>query len=64
LNIYRKVTLVIAFLLLVTISFSINSISSALLLYDIRTVGAGGEEPFEVLVTVAGVEGNCGGEVK
>jgi hypothetical protein len=65
LNIYRKVTLVVAFLLVVTISFSINSTSSALLLYDISTVEAGGEEePFEVLVTVADIEGHCEEEVK
>ena len=65
-NIYRKVTLFIAFLLLVTILFSINSTSSAsaLLLYGISTVEAGGEEPFELSVTVTGVEGNCGEELK
>jgi hypothetical protein len=58
--------LIIAFLLVITLLLSISSIPSALLLYDISTLDLGGVrgESFEVLVTVAGVKGNCGQEVK
>jgi hypothetical protein len=57
--------LIIAFLLVVTSLLSISITSSALLPYDISTPdGEGGGESFEVLVTVAGVKGNCGQEVK
>ena len=58
--------LIIAFLLVVTSLLSISSTPSVLLLYDISTPDLGGArgESFEVLVTVAGVKGNCGQEVK
>jgi hypothetical protein len=58
--------LIIVFLLVVTSLLSISSTPSALLLYDISTPDLGGVrgESFEVLVTVAGVKGNCGQEVK
>lgn len=58
--------LIIAFLLVITLLLSISSTPSALLLYDISTPDLGGVrgESFEVLVTVAGVKGNCGQEVK
>jgi hypothetical protein len=56
--------LIIAFLLVVTSLLSISSIPSALLLYDTSPPDDRGGESFEVLVTVAGVKGNCGQEVK
>jgi hypothetical protein len=64
LNTYRKITLIIVFLLVVTSVVSISSTSSALLLSDIITSNGEGGESFEVLVMVAGVRGNCGQEVK
>jgi hypothetical protein len=60
----RKVNLVIVFLLAVTSLLSISSTSSTLLLYDISTEDRREAEPFGVLVTVAGVERNCGEELK
>ena len=64
LNINRKITIVIAFLLTVSITplASISSTASASTGYS--DSASEEEEPFKVLVTVAGVEGNCGEEVE
>jgi hypothetical protein len=64
LNIYRKIILTITFLLAVSAT-ALPSISSKLS----PSIGYSDnaskeEEPFKVLVTVAGVEGNCGEDVK
>ena len=65
LNTYKKIMLIIEFLLVVTSLLSISSTLSALLLADISVASGGVRgEPFEVLVTVVGVKENCGQEVK
>jgi hypothetical protein len=56
LNINRKIILVIAFLSAVTSLAPVSSTALASIDYSDTTVG----ESFRVLVTVAGVEGNCG----
>jgi hypothetical protein len=61
LNIYRKIILVIAFLSTVSILASPSIINTLASLDD---SGIAGGEQFKVLVTVAGVEGNCGEIVK
>jgi hypothetical protein len=60
LNINRKIILVIAFLSAVT---SLASLSGAALA-SIDSSDAAVEELFRVVVTVTGVEGNCGEELK
>jgi hypothetical protein len=60
LNINRKITLVIAFLLAVTSLASVTSTALASIDYSDTAV----EGPFRVLVTVTGVEENCGEELK
>jgi hypothetical protein len=59
LNIKRKMVLVIAFLLAVTSLASLNGAALASFDYSDTPV----QESFRVLVTVTGVEGNCGEEV-
>jgi hypothetical protein len=60
LNINRKITLVIEFLLAVTSLASVTSTALA----SIDSSNTAVEESFRVLVTVTGVEGNCGEELK
>jgi|SRR5215213_10399275 len=60
LNIDSKIILVIAFLSAVTSLASPSSVALASIDYSGTTI----EEPFKVLVTVTGVEGNCGEELK
>ena len=60
LNINRKIIIVILFFSTVTSLASSSSV--ALASFDYR--GTALEKPFQVLVTVIGVEGNCGEEVK
>ena len=62
LNINRKITIVIAFLLTVSIT-PLASISSTALASTGYSDSASEEEVFKVLVTVADIEGNCGEEV-
>ena len=59
-NINRKIILVIAFLLAVTSLASVTSTALASIDYSETPV----EESFRVLVTVTGVEGKCGEELK
>jgi len=59
LNINRKIILVIAFLSAVTSLASLSSAALASFDYSDTPV----QESFRVLVTVTGVEGNCGEEV-
>ena len=56
LNINRKIIIVIAFFSTVTSLASPSSVALASIDYS----GTAIEEPFRVLVTVTGVEGNCG----
>src|SRR5919109_2179933 len=62
LNINRKITIVISFLSAVSATglASISNIASATIDYS----DTGAEEQFKILVTVAGVKGHCGEEVK
>ena len=60
LNINRKIILVIAFLSAATSLASSSSVALASFDYS----GTAIQESFSVLVTVAGVEGNCGEELK
>jgi hypothetical protein len=60
LNINRKIILVIAFLPAVTSLASLSRAALASIDYN----GTAIEEPFRVIVTVTGVEGNCGEELK
>jgi hypothetical protein len=60
LNINRKIILVIAFLSAATSLVSLRSAALASFDYSNTPV----QESFRVLVTVTGVEGNCGEEVK
>jgi hypothetical protein len=60
LNINRKIIIVISFLSVVISLTSVSNTVIASIDYNETAV----EESFKVLVTVAGVEGNCGQEVK
>ena len=65
-NIYRTRTIILAITFLLTVSAtalpSISSTPSASIGYSDSTSEI--EEPFKVLVTVTGVKGHCGEEVK
>ena len=58
----RKITIVIAFLSAVS-AIGLASLGSTISASIDYSDSASEEEPFKVLVTVAGVEGNCGEEV-
>jgi hypothetical protein len=60
LNINRKIILVVSLLSLVISLASVTSTALASIEYSNTAV----EESFRVLVTVTGVEGNCGEELK
>jgi hypothetical protein len=63
LDIKRKITIVIAFLSAVSSIVLASTISLASASIDYSDSASKEEEPFKVLVTVAGVKGHCGEEV-
>ena len=55
---------IVEFLFVVTLLLSISGKSSALLSDNMSTADGEGGKSLDIVVTVAGVKGNCGEEVK